>query len=61
MDIFDYFESLQRSIQQNRAIGFLEEPALMQAFDEHRSLFRARIFFWDGSCLTVLACGGLIT
>jgi hypothetical protein len=33
MDIFDYFESLRRSIQQNRAIGFLEEPALMQAFD----------------------------
>ena len=53
MDIFDYFESLQRSIQQNRTIGFLEEPALMQTFDEHRGLFRARIFFWDGSCLTV--------
>jgi len=53
MDIFDYFESLRRSIQQNRTIGFLEEPALMQAFDEHRGLFRARIFFWDGSCLTV--------
>lgn len=53
MDIFDYFESLQRSIQQNRAISFLEEPTLMQAFDKHRGLFRARIFFWDGSCLTV--------
>jgi len=53
MDIFDYFESLQCSLQQNHAIGFLEEPALMQAFDEHRGLFRARIFFWDGSCLTI--------
>lgn len=53
MDIFDYFESLRRSIRQNRVIGFLEQPALMQAFDEHRGLFRARIFFWDDSCLTV--------
>ena len=53
MDIFDYFENLRRSIRQNRTIGFLEEPALMQAFDEHRGLFRARIFFWDRSCLTV--------
>jgi hypothetical protein len=53
MDIFDYFESVRRSIQQNRTIGFLEEPALMQAFDEHRGLFRARIFFWDGSCLAI--------
>ncbi len=52
MDILDYFESLRRSIQQNRAIGFLQEP-VMQAFDDHRGLFRARIFFWDGSCLTV--------
>lgn len=53
MDILDYFESLRRSIQQNRTIGFLEEPALFQAFDDYRGLFRARIFFWDGSCLTI--------
>ncbi len=53
MDILDYFESLRRSIQQNRSIGFLEEPALMQAFDDYRGLFRARIFFWDGSHLTI--------
>ena len=53
MDIFDYFQSLRRSIRQNRTIGFLKEPVLVQAFDEYRGLFRARIFFWDGSCLTV--------
>ena len=52
MDIFGYFESLQRSIQQNHALCFLQEP-VMRAFDDHRGLFRARIFFWDGSCLTV--------
>lgn len=46
MDIFDYFESLRRGIQQNHTIGFLEEPALLQAFDDHRGLFRARVFFW---------------
>lgn len=25
----------------------------MQAFDEYRGLFRARVFFWDGSHLTI--------
>ena len=53
MDIFDYFEGLRRGIQQNHTIGFLEEPALAQAFDEYRGLFRARVFFWDGSSLTI--------
>jgi hypothetical protein len=53
MDIFDYFESLRRSIQKNRAISFLEEPVIMQAFDEYRGLFRARVFFWDHSYLTI--------
>ena len=53
MDIFDYFESLRRGIQQNHTIGFLEEPALLQAFDDHRGLFRARVFFWDTSHLTI--------
>jgi len=53
IDIFDYFESLRRSIQRHRAIGFLEEPVLVQAFDEHRGLFRAQVFFWDGSHLTI--------
>jgi hypothetical protein len=53
MDIFDYFESLQRSIRQNHAIGFLEDPVIAQAFDVYRGLFRARVFFWDGSYLTV--------
>lgn len=26
---------------------------LVQAFDDYRGLFRARVFFWDGSHLTV--------
>ena len=53
MNIADYFESLQRSIRQNHVIGFLESPALMQAFDDYRGLFRARVYFWDGSTLTI--------
>ncbi len=53
MDIFEYFESLRRGIQQNHTIGFLEEPVLMQAFDDYRGLFRARVFFWDSSHLTI--------
>ncbi len=53
MDIFDYFEGVRRSIQQNHAIGFVEESALVQAFDDYRGLFRARVFFWDGSHLTI--------
>lgn len=53
MDIFDYFASLRRSIQQNPAIGFVEDPVIAQALDEYRGLFRARVFFWDGSHLTI--------
>jgi hypothetical protein len=53
MDISDYFESLQRSIRQNHTIGFLAEPIIAQAFDTYRGLFRGRIFFWDGSHLTI--------
>lgn len=29
MDIFDYFESLRRSVQQNQAIGFVEHPVII--------------------------------
>ncbi|MBI3360289.1 MAG: hypothetical protein HY023_04180 [Chloroflexi bacterium] len=47
MEIYDYFESLQRGIQQNHVIGFLEDPVLIQAWDDHTGLFRARVFFWD--------------
>ncbi|MBI5292011.1 MAG: hypothetical protein HY872_09060 [Chloroflexi bacterium] len=53
MDILDYFESLRRGIQQNHSIGSIEEPVLMQAFDDCRGLFRARVFFWDNSHLTI--------
>ena len=53
MEIYDYFESLQRGIRQNHAIGFLEDPVLMQAWDDFTGLFRARVFFWDGSHLTI--------
>lgn len=53
MHILDYFESLKRSIQQNRAIVFTEEPVIAQAFDLYRGLFRARVSFWDSSFLTI--------
>lgn len=53
MHILDYFESLKRSIQQNRAIVFTEEPVIAQAFDRKRGLFRARVSFWDSSFLTI--------
>lgn len=53
MDIFEYFEGLRRSLQQNHTIGFIEEPALMRAYGNHYGLFQARVFFWDGSYLTV--------
>lgn len=53
MHILDYFESLKRSIQQNRAIVFTEEPVIAQAFDHNRGLFRARVSFWDSSFLTI--------
>ncbi len=52
MNILDYFESLQRSIQQNSAISFAEEPTA-QAFDLYRGLFRVRVSFWDESHLTI--------
>lgn len=53
MTIFDYFESLQRGIQQNHSIVSIEEPITAQAFDIYRGLFRARATFWDGSFLTL--------
>ncbi len=53
MHILDYFESLKRSIQQNRTIVFTEEPVIAQAFDLYRGLFRARVSFWDSSFLTI--------
>jgi hypothetical protein len=53
MTIFDYFESLRRSIQQNRSITAVEEPITAQAFDSYRGLFRARVSFWDDSLLTI--------
>jgi hypothetical protein len=53
MYILDYFESLQRSIQQNRSVISIEEPMTRQAFDAYRGLFRVRISFWDESHLTI--------
>ena len=53
MNVSDYFESLRRSIQQNRSIIFVEEPITTQAFDLYRGLFRARVSFWDESYLTI--------
>jgi len=52
MTITDYFESVQRSLRKNRSIGFVESP-LTQVFDDYRGLFRARVFFWNGSHLTI--------
>jgi hypothetical protein len=53
MTIFDYFEGLQRGIQQNRSIVTVEEPITTQTFDLYRGLFRARVSFWDESHLTI--------
>ncbi|HEY86110.1 MAG TPA: hypothetical protein G4N96_13475 [Chloroflexi bacterium] len=53
MDIIVYFDSLQRSIRQNHNIGVLEHPVVAQAFDAYRGLFRAQVFFWDGSRLLI--------
>lgn len=53
MDIYEYLDGLQRAIERNRLIVSIEYPVVAQAFDEFRGLFRARVFFWDGSNLTV--------
>lgn len=53
MNIFDYFESLRRSLTQNPDISFIEDPVELQAFNEHYGLFRARVYFWDQSHLTI--------
>jgi hypothetical protein len=53
MTIFDYFESLRRSILQNRSITGVGEPITAQAFDSYWGLFRARASFWDDSFLTI--------
>jgi hypothetical protein len=53
MNIFDYFESLRRSIQQNRSVVSVEEPLTAQAFDQYRGLFRVRVSFWNDSYLTI--------
>jgi hypothetical protein len=53
MNIFDYFESLRRSIQQNRSVVSVEEPITAQAFDQYRRLFRVRVSFWNDSYLTI--------
>ena len=46
-------DGLRRSLQQNPNISFLQEPVELQAFDDHYGLFRARVYFWDQSHLTV--------
>lgn len=53
MQIYDYFASVERGIRENRKIGFLVQPVLALAFDEHHGLFRANVYFWDGSQLTL--------
>ncbi len=60
MDIFDYFESLRRSIQQNRTIGFLEEPALLAYGGLITSLAHAERTIWTGDVMVpVLITGAM--
>lgn len=53
MRIHDYFTSVERGIRENRKIGFLAQPVVALAFDEHHGLFKASAHFWDGSQLVV--------
>lgn len=53
MNVLDYFESLRRSIEQNQSVIYLQEPAELENFHEHFGLFRARLYFWDHSHLTI--------
>ncbi len=53
MSVYEYFESVQRGIKQDRKIGYLEEPVMVEFFDAHRGSFYCRVFFWDGSRLTI--------
>lgn len=53
MRIHDYFAGVERGIRENRKIGFLEQPIVAKAFDEHHGLLRVNVYFWDGSRLTI--------
>lgn len=53
MRIHDYFANIERGIREKRKIGFLAQPILALAFDEHHGLFRASVYFWDGSQLNL--------
>ncbi len=53
MDIYDYLDSLRRAIEHNPTIIAISDTIVMQVFDDHSGLFRARVFFWDGSNLTI--------
>jgi hypothetical protein len=53
MDIYDYFDGLQRGLRRYRTIGFFEGSVLAQAFEAHSGMFRARFVFWDSSHLTI--------
>jgi hypothetical protein len=52
MDIHEYLDRHKRALERNQAIVSMD-PVTLQAFDDFRGLFRARIYFWDGSYLTI--------
>ena len=53
MNIYDYFDGLRRTLERNRSIFSIDDPVVAQAFDDHRGLFRARVYFWNDSHLTL--------
>ncbi len=53
MLIGEYFNSLEKSLVKNRKIGFLERPVFSKEIDDYNGLFKGRVFFWDGSRLTI--------
>ncbi|MGB0387796.1 MAG: toxin-antitoxin system TumE family protein [Ardenticatenaceae bacterium] len=53
MTIYDYFSSLERGLTHNIKIGDPQQPIISLASDDYNGLIRCRLFFWDGSYLSL--------
>ena len=53
MKIDDYFQSVERSLNQNPLISHIEEPIIFLTSDDFNGLIRCRITFWDDSFLNI--------
>jgi hypothetical protein len=51
--IDDYFAAMERGLRQNLRIGKVEEPIGCLASDDYNGLIQCRVFFWDGSYLSI--------